>query len=57
MGATKVNIYIFPEGGANIEIEGPARVRNVRTIHDPGYEEDVKNYGDEEEGILYDNLD
>lgn len=57
MADTKVRIYIFADGGVNIDIETPARVRNVRTINDPGYETDVKTYEDEEEGILYDNLD
>lgn len=57
MADTKVRIYIFADGGVNIDIETPARVRNLRTINDPGYETDVKIYEDEEEGILYDNLD
>lgn len=57
MAETKIRIYIFADGGVNIDVETPPRVRKVSTIKDPGYETDVKTYEDEEEGILYDNLD
>lgn len=57
MGDTKIRIFIFADGGVNIDIETPARVRNVSAIRDLGYEENVRTYEDEEEGILYDNLD
>ena len=56
MGDTKIRNYIFADGGVNIDVETPAKVRNVSAIRDLGYEENVKTYEDEE-GILYDNLD
>lgn len=57
MANTVVRIFVFEDGGVNVEVETNARVRNLSTQSDLGYETDVKTYGDEEEGILYDNLD
>jgi len=57
MANTVVRIFVFEDGGVNVEVETTSRVRNISTQNDLGYETDVKTYGDEEEGILYDNLD
>ena len=57
MAETKIKISVFPDLGVRIEVSSPAKVRNFGIQEDPGYETDVKTYEDEEEGILYDNLD
>lgn len=57
MTETKIKILVYPELGVRIEVSAPTRMRTLGRLDDPGYETDVKNYEDEEEGILYDNLD
>lgn len=57
MSGVKIKISIYPDLGVRIEVSSPTRVRHLGVQDDPGYETDVKTYGDEEEGILYDNLD
>ena len=57
MANTEVRIFVFEDGGVNVEVETISRVRNISTQDDLGYETEVKTYEDEEEGILYDNLD
>lgn len=57
MAETKIKILVYPELGVRIEVSAPTRMRTIGRMDDPGYETDVKNYEDEEEGILYDNLD
>ena len=53
---TKIKISVYPDLGVRIEVSSPTRVCHLGVQDDPGYETDVKNYEDEE-GILYDNLD
>ncbi len=57
MAETKIKISVYPDLGVRIEVSSPTRVRTLGVQEDPGYETDVKTYEDEEEGILYDNLD
>ena len=57
MAETTIKILVHPELGVRIEVLSPTKVRHHVVQDDPGYETDVKNYGDEEESILYDNLD
>ena len=57
MSETKIKISVYPDLGVRIEVSSPSRIRSFGRQDDPGYETDVKTYEDEEEGILYDNLD
>lgn len=57
MAETKIKISVHPDFGVRIEVSTPTRIRTHGGQDDPGYETDVKTYEDEEEGILYDNLD
>lgn len=57
MDGAKIKVSICPDLSVQIEVSSPIRVRHLGVQDDPGYETDVKTYGDEEEGILYDNLD
>lgn len=57
MEGAKIKVSICPDLSVKIEVSSPMRVRHLGVQDDPGYETDVKTYGDEEEGILYDNLD
>ena len=56
MAETKILISVHPDLGVRIEVSSPAKVRHLGVQDDLGYETDVKTYEDEE-GILYDNLD
>ena len=57
MSETKIKISVYPDLGVRIEVSSPTKVRHLGVQDDLGYETDVKTYEDEEEGILYDNLD
>jgi hypothetical protein len=53
---TKILISVHPDLGVRIEVSSPTKVRHLGVQDDLGYKTDVKTYEDEE-GILYDNLD
>ena len=57
MSGVKIKISIYTDSSVQIEVLNPIRVHHLGVQDDPGYETDVKTYGDEDEGILYDNLD
>lgn len=56
MSETKIKISVYPDLGVRIEVSSPTKVRHLGVQDDLGYETDVKTYEDDE-GILYDNLD
>jgi hypothetical protein len=53
---TKIKISVYPDLGVRIEVSSSTKVRHLGVQDDLGYETDVKTYEDDE-GILYDNLD
>ena len=58
MERVKIGITVFNTGAIMLNIDAPVeRVRCSSIVNDPGYETSIKTYEDEEEGILYDNLD
>ena len=54
----KIHIGILPDGYCSVEIFAPDNTAVHKQDTDPGYElELMKPRDNEEEGILYDNLD
>lgn len=53
-----IHIGLLPDGYCTVEVFVPENAHVKKQDSDPGYEaEPMKHRDDEDEGILYDNLD